>query len=56
MMYASSLPKIAILFSAFVLIERGELNYADIKDDLSNMIRYSSNKKATKMLGIFQDS
>ena len=51
MMYAASLPKIAILLGAFSRIERGELNLdANTQQQLVKMIRYSSNTAATDML------
>ena len=51
MMYAASLPKIAILFGAFKRIESGDMVLdARIRNDLVRMIRYSSNSAATRML------
>ena len=51
MMYAASLPKIAILFGAFARIERGELKLdANTHQQLVKMIRHSSNTAATAML------
>jgi beta-lactamase class A len=51
MMYAASLPKIAILLGAFERIEAGELEYDDnIRNKLVSMIRNSSNSAATEML------
>lgn len=51
MMYAASLPKIAILLGAFVQIERGALRLdAATRDSLTQMIRVSSNVEATRML------
>jgi len=53
MMYAASLPKIAILLGAFDRIERGELTLtADLRDKLTRMIRNSSNEAATEMLNL----
>lgn len=51
MLYAASLPKIAILLGAFVQIERGDLQ-PDIKlwSDMHRMIRYSDNGAATRVL------
>ncbi len=51
MVYAASLPKIAILFGAFEKIQDGalELNEEN-RDLLTRMIRYSSNSAATEML------
>ncbi len=52
MMYAASLPKIAILLGAFVEIEQGHMTLdTDTRDSLTQMIRFSSNENATKMLG-----
>ena len=51
MMYAASLPKIAILLGAFARIEAGELEYdEDTRETLERMIRRSSNQAATDML------
>lgn len=51
MIYAASLPKIAILLGAFEKINRGELDLdAGTKDTLVRMIRNSSNRAATEML------
>jgi beta-lactamase class A len=51
MMYAASLPKIAILLGAFVEIERGALRLdSTTRQDLNDMIRVSSNTAATRML------
>ncbi|MEN8166973.1 MAG: serine hydrolase [Pseudomonadota bacterium] len=51
MMYAASLPKIAILLGAFVDIENGTLQLdRDTRESLSRMIRISSNLDATSML------
>ena len=51
MMYAASLPKIAILLGAFVEVERGRLPLnADVKRSLTDMVRVSSNEEATRML------
>lgn len=51
MMYAASLPKIAILFGAFVRIERGEMSLdKKTHQQLVKMIRHSSNGAATAML------
>lgn len=50
MLYASSLPKIAILLGAFVEIERGKMVLDQETDQtLTNMIRYSSNEAASEM-------
>jgi beta-lactamase class A len=51
MMYAASLPKIAILLGAFERINRGEMVLDDqTLDQLQRMIRRSSNEAATAML------
>ncbi|MGD2056538.1 MAG: serine hydrolase [Gammaproteobacteria bacterium] len=51
MLYAASLPKIAILLGAFVEIEQGELAFdKDTRKSLTRMIRVSSNADATRML------
>jgi len=51
MLYAASLPKIAILLSAFVEIEQGDMKLdQDTRASLTRMIRKSSNADATRML------
>ncbi len=51
MLYAASLPKIAILLGAFVQIERGEMPFDDeTRAQMTRMIRNSSNKDATAVL------
>lgn len=51
MMYAASLPKIAILLGAFERIERGEMVLDRATEGkLTRMIRNSSNQAATEML------
>lgn len=51
MLYAASLPKIAILLGAFVQIERGAMALTpEISNSLTRMIRVSSNAEATRML------
>jgi len=51
MMYAASLPKIAILLSAFEAFEDGTLEETpQVIDELTKMIRYSSNECATHMI------
>jgi beta-lactamase class A len=51
MIYAASLPKIAILLGAFKQIENGEMGLDETtKQTLTDMIRYSSNEAASKML------
>jgi len=51
MMYAASLPKIAILLGAFERISRGDMQLdEDTREKLTLMIRNSSNEAATEML------
>ncbi|MDY0780610.1 serine hydrolase [Tenacibaculum sp. IB213877] len=51
MMYAASLPKIAVLLAAMDAIEKGELAYTDeIKKDLRLMISKSNNQASTRMI------
>ena len=51
MIYAASLPKIAILLGAFVEIQRGKMKLdAETRASLTRMIRNSSNADATAML------
>ena len=51
MMYAASLPKIAILLGAYASFEDGSLEETEeMKQDLSKMIRVSSNSAATRMI------
>jgi len=51
MIYAASVPKIAILLGAFVEIREGNMTLDDdTRQSLTNMIRYSSNQEATRML------
>ena len=51
MMYAASLPKVAILFGAFAEIESGRLALDDKHlEEMTNMIRYSSNEDASRVL------
>lgn len=51
MLYAASLPKIAILLGAAVAIDEGRLVLDDeLQSDLDNMIRHSCNACATKVL------
>ncbi len=50
MIYAASLPKIAILLTAFVEIEEGRMTLdRETRDSLTNMIRFSSNDDASSM-------
>ncbi len=51
MMYAASLPKVAILLGVFASIESGRMELNDeVRDKLVDMIRFSSNSAATEML------
>ncbi len=51
MMYAASLPKIAILLSAMDALEKGELKEtSEIKSDMRLMIAKSDNHAATRMI------
>jgi hypothetical protein len=51
MLYAASMPKIGILLGAFVKIESGEMSLDDqTRDELTRMIRKSSNEAATAVL------
>ena len=51
MMYAASLPKIAILLGAMDKIQRERIAPADsLSDDIVQMIRYTSNSAATRVL------
>lgn len=51
MMYAASLPKIAILLSAMDAIEKGELKEtAEVKGDMRLMISKSDNAASTRMI------
>ena len=51
MMYAASLPKIAILLAAYVSFEDGSLDETiDVHIDLAEMIRVSSNSAATRLI------
>ncbi len=51
MIYAASIPKLAILLGAFVEIREGNLDLDDAtRKSLTEMIRYSSNEEATRML------
>ena len=53
MVYAASLPKIAILLGAAVAIDAGRLELNDeLQNDLDEMIRYSCNACATKVLNL----
>jgi beta-lactamase class A len=51
MMYAASLPKIAILLAAFERIAEGKLPLDDnLRKTMTSMIRHSSNRAATEMI------
>ncbi len=51
MLYAASLPKIAILLGAFERIKNGQMDLdPDTEDKLTRMIRNSCNRSATEML------
>jgi beta-lactamase class A len=53
MMYAASLPKIAVLLSTYVAFEDGRLKETQqIHDDLGAMIRVSSNSAATRLIDL----
>lgn len=51
MMYAASLPKIAILYAAYREIEYGRIKETPVLiENMTNMIRYSSNTAATAVI------
>jgi beta-lactamase class A len=51
MMYAASLPKIAVLLAACESMEEGTLKESPrVAEDLHNMIRYSDNRAATRLI------
>ncbi|MFC2102571.1 serine hydrolase [Bacteroidota bacterium] len=51
MMYAASLPKIAILLAAEDALEKGELaDSPEVRSDMRNMISRSNNEAATRMM------
>jgi len=53
MMYAASLPKIAILLAAMDAIEKGELKEtAEVKKDMRLMISKSDNEASTRMIDL----
>jgi beta-lactamase class A len=53
MIYAASIPKLAILLGAFIEIREGNLELDEsTRKSLTEMIRYSSNKEATRMLNL----
>jgi beta-lactamase class A len=52
MMYAASLPKVAILLGAFAEAERGRFPLDEKRlEAMTNMIRHSSNEDASRVLG-----
>jgi len=53
MIYAASLPKIAILLAAFVEIELGNLKETKaLQEEITKMIRYSNNQSASHVLSL----
>ena len=51
MMYAASVPKLGILLGAFVEIREGNMTLdEETRQSLTEMIRFSSNQEATRML------
>jgi len=53
MMYAASLPKIAVLFAAYVSMEEGAIEETEqVRQDLADMIRVSSNRAATRLIDL----
>ncbi len=51
MMYAASLPKIAILLATYASLEDGSLvESEEVRNDLADMIRVSSNSAATRLI------
>lgn len=53
MMYAASLPKIAILLAAMDAFQKGELRETkEIRQDLNKMIRHSNNQASTRMIDL----
>ena len=51
MLYAASVPKLAILLGAFVEIREGNMTLNEkVRQSLTDMIRFSSNQEATRML------
>ncbi|MBK8503299.1 MAG: serine hydrolase [Saprospiraceae bacterium] len=51
MMYAASLPKIAILLASMDALDKGELNESDeVVSDMNRMICYSDNQASTRMI------
>ena len=53
MMYAASLPKIAILLAAHHSIEQGKISETpELRSDMGNMIRFSDNAAATRLIDL----
>lgn len=53
MMYAASLPKIAVLLAVMDAVDKGEVTLTPAIDaDLQNMIRYSNNQASTRMIDL----
>jgi len=53
MIYAASVPKLAILLGAFIEIDSGRMVLDDAnRESLTRMIRHSSNQDATRMLNL----
>lgn len=53
MMYAASLPKIAVLLAANEAIEDGDLPATpELEDDMANMMRFSSNSAASHLIDL----
>ncbi|MGJ8683827.1 MAG: serine hydrolase [Nonlabens sp.] len=51
MMYAASMPKVAVLYTAMDAIEKGELKYTqEVKTDMWLMISKSNNAASTRMI------
>jgi beta-lactamase class A len=51
MIYAASIPKLAILLGAFIEVREGNMELDEpTRKSLQQMIRYSSNEEATRML------
>jgi beta-lactamase class A len=53
MMYAASLPKIAVLLAVMDAVDKGEIEMTPaIDEDLQKMIRYSNNQASTRMIDL----
>lgn len=53
MIYAASLPKIAVLLTAFEKVKAGELNDTlELRQMLTEMIRFSSNDQASRVISL----